>query len=172
MVSLPLCPPKSPALLTFCTSFKVLNNSLAEWPECLRGIIRAPWMWACSFQRGVGRRLTAIKNFEICACGYNVFFPRVPQKSVETGMFVCVCAPMRIRHMQSVPEAHESVRLSHTWIPRCGRVTSHLHWLPEGAAVGQAIFVEGTQVTATPVINDIALSSTPVWAHCGALEGL
>lgn len=92
MVSLPLCPPKSPALLTFCTSFKVLNNSLAEWPECLRGIIRAPWMWACSFQRGVGRRLTAIKNFEICACGYNVFFSECLRSQWrQVCLCVCVC---------------------------------------------------------------------------------
>lgn len=98
-------PPKSPALLTSCTTFKVLNNSLAEWlkkkkKKSLRGIIRAPWMWACSFQRGVGGRLTAIKNFEIRACGYNFFFPSPPPpKSVETGVFVCVCVPMP-RHMQ------------------------------------------------------------------------
>lgn len=54
----------------------------------------------------------------------------------------------------------------------CPGVTSHLHRLPEGTAVRQAIDAEGTQVTATPVINDIAPSSTPVWAHRGALEGL
>lgn len=58
------------------------------------------------------------------------------------------------------------------WIPRFHGVNSHLHWLLERTAVGQTIFAEGTQVTATPVINDIALSSTPVWAHCGTLEGL
>lgn len=55
-------------------------------------------------------------------------------------------------------------------IPR--RHTLHLHGLPEGAAVGQAVVVEGTQVTATPVLDDVALSGTPVRAHGGALEGL
>lgn len=52
------------------------------------------------------------------------------------------------------------------------RHTSHSHGLPEGAAVGQAVVVEGTQVAATPVLDDVALSGTPVRAHGGALEGL
>lgn len=64
-------------------------------------------------------------------------------------------------HVAAVANAH---------IPR--RHTSHLHGLPEGAAVGQAVVVEGTQVTATPVLDDVALSGAPVRAHGGALEGL
>lgn len=53
-------------------------------------------MWACSFQRGVGGRLTAIKNFEICACGYNFLFPSPPKVSGDR--CVCVCATMPICH--------------------------------------------------------------------------
>lgn len=64
-------------------------------------------------------------------------------------------------HVAAVANAH---------IPR--HHTSHLHGLPEGAAVGQAVVVEGTQVTATPVLDDVALSGAPVRAHGGALEGL
>lgn len=71
--------------------------------------------------------------------------------------------------MFAAAEVHVTAAVAHTFL---GRHTSHLHGLPEGAAVGQAVIVEGTQVTATPVLNDVALSSTPVQAHGGALEGL
>ena len=140
----------------------------------LRSIIRTPWMRACSFQKGVRADWQLLELWGLYLCLQ--LFPVPPrsqqrQVSVCVGVCVCVCVCVHV----SVPVVHQCMHpwnLPRAWIPGCHGVTSHLHWLPEGAAVRQAIFAEGTQVAATPVINDIALSGTPVWAHCGALEGL
>ena len=47
-----------------------------------------------------------------------------------------------------------------------------LHRLSQGAAIGQSVFAEGVEVTATPVLDDITPPPAPVRAHGGGPEGL
>lgn len=55
-----------------------------------------------------------------------------------------------------------------------GRGTMHtyVHWLWEGAAVGEPTGIKGAEVTSAPVIDHIPFSRAPVGAHQCALEGL
>lgn len=118
-------------------------------------------MRACSFQKGVRADWQLLELWGLCLC---LQLSQVPQGSGETGMCVYVCMSTCICECArgaSVHASMKSLQCMNSYC-RCHGVTSHLHWLPEGTAVRQAIFAEGTQVTSTPVINDIALSSTPV----------
>lgn len=124
---------------------------------------RAP----CWFWWAVQGWLTAIKSL-----GPYLWGPFGVTQKWEVAVvcvYACVCVDACPCPYVSVHQCMHPWNLTCTWISRCRGVTSHLHWLPEGAAVRQTVFVEGTQVTPTPVVNDIALSGTPVWAHCGAL---
>lgn len=137
--------------------------------EILRAIVRTPSMRACSSQRGVRVDWQLLEHWGLYFC---LQLSQLPHESgTDRCVRVCVC-PHAYVSVSAVHQCMHPWNLSCAWIPRCHSVTSHLHWLPEGTAVRQAILAEGTQVTATPVINDIALSGTPVWAHCGAFEGL
>lgn len=156
MGSLELCHLKSSPFQLCCS--KVLTMAREDDSQ------RAP----CSFLVGCKGWLTAIKSLGSVLVLTFWSSPDVSRHSFVCSS-VCVCVYACPCAYVCAHQCMHPWNLTCTWISRCRGVTSHLHWLPEGAAVRQAVFVEGTQVTSTPVVNDIALSGTPVWAHCGAL---